>query len=377
MSACWGWPRPRHDRYFTSSGKETNRADSPLKQARDALAEADTIHADLQLKQEEYGAAVDRYVRVSGEIEEIDRQLPALRQTLHEANKAVEQVKTLKQKQERLTAALNEARLRRETFHERKEARDKLRAQTRRAKASLDAAETSLTDMVELARRHAEQRAPLESEERDARAATEQADRLRKRAAAHVEYLRHRDRHEELKRQLQKARGLHDQIIEAKGKLESEPITKSAVKKLQDLERKVREAELSLEAAAASVEIKALADVEIDVAGEGQTLKSGEAKHHLATSPLDIRVGKQATIRVTPGGEDLADRRAAVEKARAKLQEPLEAEGVASADEASERLEQKQQIEQGLKSDQKLLAVHAPDGVDALQAATQAVEPQD
>lgn len=366
--------KTEYDDFYTSSGQESSRADSPLKQARDRMDDAATALDELESREKEHAAAVDQYIRTTASIAEIDEQLPALKTKALEAKKTLEQLEVSQRQFEKLEAELRTSEVEQQRAQERVNTRKKLRLELEAIAKELLDATLRLEGARDAEKEHAGKRSELADALTQSESHTKTSDRLQRRAAAHVEVLRLRGKIKELQSSLSKATGLRAKIIAADVQLETLAVTAALVKKLTTLERQVREDELALEAAAASIEVTALLDTEVEINGDSENLKADATKKLYATESTDVRIGDMASIRITPGGDEIVERRKDAQKSTQKLQKALQDADVESAEDAAEQLETKRQIDSEHKQNENLLEVHAPDGVDALEAQVGVVD---
>jgi hypothetical protein len=368
--------KSEYERFYTASGQESGRADSPIKQARSRLEAAETVLNALEEKEHQHTEAVDDYSRVTSSLVEIDKQLPDLRLRAEEAQRAVELAESMQRDHGRLCGEMESCSAQRDAIRERVDARQTLRADLQELRESLSQADKEVRDALALEEEHAAEREALAQAVTDAESRGKEGERLLRRTGAHVELLRLRETHANLTDRVKKAKDLRAKIIEADGKLENESLTPAVVKKLEKLERASREAQLAMEAAAATVEVGAITDIEIVRDGKTETISAGQTIRQSAVDPTEIRVPQHVTVRVTPGGDELAERRRAVQSAEQKLAKAYQTAGVQSADEAVERLATKQQIASDRKSHAQFLDIHAPEGLDALEAQAETTKHQ-
>lgn len=87
------------------------------------------------------------------------------------------------------------------------------------------------------------------------------------------------------------------------------------------------------------------------------------------TQPTDLRLASGGTLRIVPGGADLASLRDAQAQAEARRQRLLRAIGESSLPDAQRRFEHLQAAQRDLQTLERELVIHAPRGLAALESA--------
>jgi DNA repair exonuclease SbcCD ATPase subunit len=365
--------KAHYDLYFTAAGKTSGSANSPLKQAKDHRDVAEENWRELEARHQSLGAAVDDYVRVANDVAALDGQLPALRNSATEAAQAVKSIEALEQTLSQLTERQKTAKLKLERAEEAVKQRTALRelhADLQKKSHPVD--ETADQATERLASHQADQR-DLKQAANEADAAAAGAGRRHRRAAGHVAAMRETAKRDELADRLAKATAIHEQLRDADAKIKGEPITDTVLDKLRTLESAAREAAIARDAAAAGVRVEALESVSIAIDEDSRDLEAGTNIEQRVADATELRVGTVAKITITPGGEEIAERRKAATEARTALELALADVGAETIDVAVDRARQRRQLKSDRDADRKALAINAPDGVDELDAAVREV----
>lgn len=352
-----------HDSIFAQTGRPKAMSDLAKAEQALTLAQAELAQATERVQNLEHAAA---------ELESASRDLATATdnlKTLHQEQQAVEsrlhQLATLRQreieeKQSATTAADRQAGL---------ETADRKILTTRREVAALEQALAPKTDQLrrlELA--HSEHRQCLVEAESKCRATADavRAARLRHDlAAAQFALFEKATLHARLTEKAQAVASRRQAVAELKAQLALLPdLTRSGLAKLQKLESQCATAAAALQAMAAGLEV--LASDQPVLAGD-TPLPPGQ--HRILTEDTEVRIGDAIRLRIQPGGgTSLAEARAAERTARRKLQDALDAFGLASVQAASET----QARREDLKSrQQKALAELDGMGADQLEAELQ------
>ncbi len=142
-------------------------------------------------------------------------------------------------------------------------------------------------------------------------------------------------------------------------------IEKKHIVRLKRLHDEVNTARAQLTALATNVRIDLQPGVRARI---GRTTAVSGAEHRL-TEPTVIDVTDCARITVVPGG-DIANPRAALKNAEDNLQRALKELGVDNLAEAESKQDNRQRLLNEAKSWQDQIQAHAPDGLDALLSST-------
>jgi len=161
---------------------------------------------------------------------------------------------------------------------------------------------------------------------------------------------------------LEKAETAEQEVTRLKGKVDDNSLTPTIVEELRRLDGVARDEASRLEAVATLLELAP--DDGRRASIEGATV---EGKALTLIVPTEIRLDDYGTIRVTPGGEDLASRQVTAEAAATKLRLELDKHGVGSIQDAdrlgSDRVTWLNEVE----IHRTTVKAHAPEGLDALR----------
>lgn len=361
-----------YEQYFTASGTESNKADSPIRRAKDRLDTAAERLSDLEARNQKYGDTLDQYARCMESMAQLEDQLPDLREKHEQAKSSYDRAEKARQRKNQLAAELQTTVLEREQVEGLVADRTKLGKRVDESEQAQQQAAEQVDPLSKSLDALQEQRGDLEHEAAVKAQVQRTHDRLKRRASLHIEILTLQDAIVAQEGRLEKAHALHKRCVEMEARIQSIKVEKNDVRQLQKLERKAHEARAALEAAAARVEVQGKQDVAVRIGSETIQLAAGEKADHLATARLEVQIADLASVVVVPGGEELADRVAAVEKADKARAAALEKHGVGSAEEASERVAEKERLSQELEGKQDLIESYAPDGIDALQTEVEA-----
>ena len=203
----------------------------------------------------------------------------------------------------------------------------------------------------EAAAGHQEAKVDLESKIKLAAAARRLADSIRKR--------------EELvatQERFKKAQAADEDANTLIAKAEASAFTSTALEKLRRIEIEAREERARLNAIATLLELSPDEGRSATIQG-----KAIESDALTLTEPTDIDLHGYGTIRVTPGGEDLSNRRAAADAATSKLQLALDSYGIASVQVAAAHANDRETWLNESAIHRTTAEAHAPEGLDALR----------
>lgn len=166
---------------------------------------------------------------------------------------------------------------------------------------------------------------------------------------------------------LARARELHAKLVQQRQKQQSLQIDTKAHKRLKKVEEELARLAIRQEAVATRLEFDLVNGQAVTLGGESL---SGQGERLLA-EPAELTIAGVGTLRILPGGEDIAD---LVRNRQTLLDEQaslLSRIGVTSLAEADTRLEQSRDLGQDIKRDESVLEELAPDGLDDLLASQQ------
>lgn len=173
-----------------------------------------------------------------------------------------------------------------------------------------------------------------------------------------------------LRARLDKARAAKAEADAATAAAEAIRVGDAALNALRDLDRAVRDAAARLEAAATGVAFELRPG--ISVAVDGKPVPA-DGKLALTTRAV-LAIGDMGHIVITPGGLGLDERRKAAEAASAKLADALAKCGVADMEEAERQNAARRRLIGELEMHKRLVAAHAPTGLDALETELRRAE---
>ncbi|MGF6770793.1 chromosome segregation ATPase [Paraburkholderia sp. GAS199] len=250
---------------------------------------------------------------------------------------------------------------------QREQAANELEAAVARERAQLDAARGSV---VSLHNEHAQAQASVTQFEQafaDANRALELANAAVSAADLRAQLSLHRTESERLEAAIAAAASANEAVLEATRAAASLEIDVAKLKRLQTLDAELTVLRARTDAAMTRIEYRLDGRVTVDdtpLTGEG-VLRVDEAKR--------IGLGELGELRVIPGVSDLPARLAELAALDTQHAQLLQTLGVASLGDAEARHEQWKTLVAQQKSQAKILEVHAPQGIDALRAASASV----
>ncbi|NYT35826.1 GTP-binding protein [Allopusillimonas soli] len=175
----------------------------------------------------------------------------------------------------------------------------------------------------------------------------------------------------EIENRLNQSRTLQTQLLAHRAKLQENRVDAAALTRLQKTERALADIDISQQSAATRLQF-ALRPAQHIQMGDEELSGQGE---RLLLEPVDITLPDMGTLRIQPGGEDIAElarRRQAVQDSLAALLSALQ---VSSVSQAEERAEQRRILQEEIKQGEYQLGNLAPKGIDEL-ASRQALHRQ-
>lgn len=161
---------------------------------------------------------------------------------------------------------------------------------------------------------------------------------------------------------LAQARELHSVLLENRQKQQSLEIDPQAVERLKGVTSELDRLAIQRDAVATRLQFDLTDDQSVTLDGERLT---GQSEHRLI-EPGEVAIKGVGTLRVLPGGEDLAE----IARARQKLTDEQESLlswlRVTSLAEAEGRLRQLQELKQAIQRDDSLFKGLTPEGLEAL-----------
>lgn len=181
------------------------------------------------------------------------------------------------------------------------------------------------------------------------------------------------------KSKLERTKALHAALLENRQKQQSSQIDPQTIQRLKDVVFELDRLAIQQDAVATRLEFDLTDDRSVTLDGKSQAGKS----EHLLIEPGEVAIKGVGTLRVLPGGEDVAEIARAKQSLTDEQEHLLSHLRVTSLAEAEERLKQLQALEQVIQQDESVLKELAPEGVEALsdqlqlkQARQDALAPQ-
>ncbi|MCB9795041.1 MAG: hypothetical protein H6741_20260 [Alphaproteobacteria bacterium] len=345
--------KERYGRYFTPTGQRSRSASSPLHQASQRLETAEAELRELSARRDAHELALERHAAVSGQLEKLEAALPELERAVGLAQDARRKLDELNGQQGELAKA--DALARADATHqgERAKRREELRTALAEAKAQVAPQEQRLASRQADAAQHQAQRPALEQAVRAADAAIAEAERLNRRLRAQEEVLRTQAERARLESELGDAQAWHQHMESLRAQLRPlSRFTERELQRLESLNERARSARHALEVAASVLEIKALAPLTL----EGVELAVDEVHRVETVSRRVLRIGELAELTLTPGGEDLEQRRREVARAGRALEDALAELGVPNLDHARTQHRAAERLTQELKAEERARA---------------------
>lgn len=355
-------------RLLTATGRPTGDFATAL----EAHERLEREHADLQGRIRQYRQQVDRLGQLRDEQARDDgeRIWEAYRQQARAAEVRLAEVLAWQREQERDQQALQVCQASVRTSLDLLGRFEAQRKDLHKRAADRDVAAQALA--AQEARRPAVERALA-----DARAAFEAA-----RVA--VRLAREQQQRKDLARELEqadaelagldqalaRARELHEALLRQRGLRQSLHIDAKALARLRKAEDELARLAIRQEAVATRLQF--------DLREPGAVTLAGEPLHgqgeRLLLEPAEIVLGPLGSLRILPGGDDIADlvrKRQGLEDDRASLLSVL---GVASLAAADARHEHCRELDGAIRRDESVLESLAPEGLEALAGRRQLKE---
>jgi len=344
-----------YDGIFTKSGKpkagsELADAEAEYERAQERLQQAESRVVRLEEAMNGFENAEEAIRQSKASLEDAQRQLQATTDKLEKLGRLRDQEQALNRELEAIQgrlAAIEEAdrkiREHQEQARKIQEALSPLQGEL----ALKDQRLAGLQERVEQARK----------EHEDAREQARQARRMRDLAVARERVLDAGQQHQALERQVAEIERHEQKIRQCLDQLARLPaIGRKDLDKLEGLDRERGKAKAGLEAAAPEIE---LLEASLPVHIGDRALSEGERL--AVTETTELKAG-DLRLRIHPGGgESLASLRARIVALDREIQEALSGWGLASIDEATTVVVQRQEIQQE---------------IDRLQAALDALNPE-
>lgn len=359
--------RAEYLRHFTTTGKPKTSADAPLAQAERVRDQAAAELRALEQQRADHEQDVDRHGELSARAERLRAELPAHRGRLERAQQALEALAELRRRLSEAGGAEALAETRLKAAEALQHERERLAHEARTAAAELGP-RAQLRDLQHQGVQ--EQQAllpPLEAEHRAALHALAEAERRARRARLGLDLLEATARLAEAERlhaQLGLLRGERQQVEQA---LASERLRPDDLGRLEALESAAIKAQARLEAAAATLELEALAPCGFVLEATERRLNPGPPLVLRLTEPTTLELPGLVRLTLSPGGEGLDAARTAAQRSQQALQEALGALGLQDVRAARARLDARQERERDRRTLDQQLRHLAPEGAASVE----------
>lgn len=328
-----------YGRYFTPTGRPTGdwaRAKARMADAEARCAEALAAISDVDRQVAEHERLSRELARIDAESKEAARELIPLEQSDRE-------VSELRRQCESAAAVAESARAAAMAAHSESDARSRMVDEVQSRQDALDEVtqrlETAEVAHVAAVQAHEEvqlRAGQLSAEVQTARTELEVARRTVDRALA-------RDRIDALSARLARIDRTNLELTAVRDELTSAGITSELLNALEEAVRRVTLAEAALDTAAAHIEVRALADVDVTSAAGVLRVEAGGRWSASATDIIEITAPGVAITRIIPGA-DAAQQRQDLTTARAELDAALASAGVGDIDEARKRCARRSEL---------------------------------
>ncbi len=343
----------------------TQRATGPLAEAEQKLAALVEERAALEAQRRQFDDNVTRLATLQETFEDVQRKRPweALEQQAAEAAKRAEAATALERDMQQIAqqVALKEAELALSLQQEQTAAqfeasvvqdREQLARAQEAARVALDAHAQAASEVARYQQQHDEASRALDI----ANIAVSVRDLHSQIALLDQEIARLTDA-------IAAADAAHGAVLAATREAAALEIDERALQQLQTLETKLGVLRAKKDAAMTRIEYRLSGEIvvgESRVSGEGVLRFDDEAT---------IGLPGLGELRVVPGASDLNSVRRELAEFEARHAQLLQTLGVATLDAGQTRLAQWQALVAQRQTQQKILAVHAPQGIDALRTA--------
>lgn len=353
--------RVQLDELLTGTGKP--RGDYKLSGERIAVLDEELQALDQRIGA--YRQQVDRLgeLRQQQARDEADKPWEALRVQQQEAERKYAEVQRQTEEQQRDLQALEQVRGHRQIVLE------QLRSHEEQAQ-DLQQRQGKCQQLQQQLEQLAGQQAELVAAQDAALAAYQQAQQQERQARQWArretlerERLRLLKQQQQLQLSLEQARLLQNELVTQQQALAAVRIDDQQLAQLEQLHNQLRELDIRQQSIATRLRYELLPGQQLSL--DQQQLSGSDELLLLQETQLDIAgIGK---LIITPGGQDLATLARQTEHARDQLQVLLEQLRVSSLDEAREQLQLAKAQTAAIHANRKLLASHAPAGIEALE----------
>lgn len=350
---------------FTAGGKP--KAGSRVAQLTGEIEEVERMLAEARARAAAVERDSDRYLECGQKLKQIDQQLPGLRQQLEartEQHKSVEQLNGLVKE---TNAALQLKGKEASALRQQADRLEQLRAAVAKRHPQIDTVARQIGVLDEQLEAARQTRLTREKQRDEADEKFRQARRAAMRADAHVSVLRAARDAEVLEERINKAQHHTGEINRIKNALAVIPVDHDDVEQLQELQTGLGQLQGALDVASANIRVTSKHSIQIRQNDETEQHEPDDPVERQIDRETRITIGDQeATVCISPGGEDLEQRRERVVEARQELHDRLMELGIASVAEARQQLRDRQRLENELHTAQTRLEDIAGRGVESL-----------
>jgi len=350
---------------FTSTGKARSGSRVAMLTQSIADIEADLAEAKSQASAVEKDS--DRYLANRQRLDKIQEQIPGLRNQLEERIGQETSSTTLQQKLKDINGKIELKK--RDISSVEGYAKDiaKLKKDIEGRNDQIKASDEAIANIDEQLKDENGTRVSRETERDQADNSFTQSRRATLRVQAQLGVIRALIDLDGYEESLRKAQDQAKELKDVGTKLAAIPVSDTDVEALQDLEANEVTERAALDAASAKLTVTAKHAIRFIQSDTEEELTHDEAHERRIDQEAELVIGdEQARLRVTPGGEDLDQRRERVASAKSALRERLVELGVESVTSAKEQLRERQKLESRQQLAQSRLEDVAPDGVDEL-----------
>ena len=343
---------------------KTGKATGEYSEIRQKLAEAQSALQALDERIIAYRSQVDRLGELTRQQEQDDADRPweRLREQQRIAQEQYAEVDQLNQQQAASNAALQECQASIELVASHMAGLQSQRTELASRMATRDHARSELSRLQD-------QWAGLQTslaQANTAYAAARDNERRARTQASRAAITREQEQLtrqlDDLNRKLEIARSLHNDLQAQQHQLGANTIDLKALERLKELSRQGDELAIRQQSMATRLHVALEPGQEIEL--DGQPLQGSSERLLLREAELVIAgVGR---MRISPGGEDLGDLVRKIDRNQDGCSALLKQLQVESLEQAQQRAERQRLLQADIASGQKLLASHAPDGIDAL-----------
>lgn len=340
--------------YYTSNGKEK----APLKQAREAVEDAEARFAAADARVAEVRDLVRQAEQTDARRATVDAELPEAEADVKKWRETVAELTEFRNAKDKADAAARLADVELKNARQAREARDELIAQQKRARAALEGVGEELKPLRADADREAREFEEIEARVTALRGERERTRRVLHLAESDLKHCTDVRRLGETDDILGRVRELDEAVQNARRKLAAHPITADDAKRAADAENEWRMATSVLEASSAEMSITA--EEPATVAVDGEDVEVGEDPRISAvTSPTSVKVGG-VTVTVTPG-DGAGEYAGRATMAKERLDDILSELGVVSVNIADDKAKARAAVEEELKDARRRLDIELQD----------------